>query len=179
MKVKKIIATGLIAAMLMSVSSICADAAYKVKEAKVGQHYEYYYMSVSTAKEYKKRINTPGIRKRAHTTGSITLSKSQSFEVSASSSVSGKFNAGFAEVGAEFSVGLKTTATASVGTTITLKESAPSGIYYAYMFVPQKKVHFWVKTCDKYHTAWSNAYDTTILRAPTLDDAYMDLIISN
>lgn len=55
MKVKKLIAAGLTAAMFMSGLSICSDAAsYKVKEKKVGAHYEYYYMTVSTAKEYKK-----------------------------------------------------------------------------------------------------------------------------
>lgn len=77
------------------------------------------------------------------------------------------------------SVGLQTTETASVGTTITLDKSAPSGVYYAYMFIPQKKVNFWVRTCDKYHTGWSTPYETTILQAPTLGEAYVDLVKSN
>lgn len=181
MKVKRIIAAGLTAAMFMSGLSICSDAAsYAAKEKKVGAHYEYYYMTASyTGKVYKKRINTPGFRKRAYTAGSVTLSKSQSLSFSTSESVNAKFSAGFAEVGASLSVGLQRTATASVGTTVSLDKSAPSGVYYAYMCVPQKKARYWVRSCDKYHTAWSTLYDKTILQAPSLEDEYVDLIKPN
>lgn len=172
---KKAVAAILVATMLMSASVFCTNAASAQYYKKLKSSYEVYTISTSNAKEYSKKVNTPGFKKTKHTSGSITVSKSQSFTVSASSSVSATFNAGFAKVSAQVSVGASTTATVSAGTTIHLDKSAPNGVYYAYINVPRKKVDFKVQGCTLNHTGWYTKYTKTIATVPMLNRDYLEL----
>lgn len=173
--VKKAVAAVLAATILMSSSVLCTKAASASYYKKQKSSYEVYTISTSNATETSKKVNTPGFKKTKYTSGSITVSKSQSFTVSASSSVSATYDAGFATVGARVSVGASTTATVSAGTTINLDKSAPNGIYYAYIVVPRKKANFKVQGCTLNYTGWYTKYTKTIATVPMLDHDYLEL----
>lgn len=175
---KKVIATALATTMLMSASALCADAASAEVYVKHKTYYNVYTMSTSNAKPVIKMLDTPGFKKTKYTTGSVTVSKSQSFTVNASASVDGQYEGAFANVGAKLSVGASVTTTVHAGTTISLKASSPSGVYYARLVHPRKKVNFKAKRCSLNHTGWYTRYSKTIDRVPTIGLAYVELVKS-
>lgn len=63
--------------------------------------------------------------------------------------------------------------TVSAGTTIYIDKSAPNGIYYGYICVPQKKVHFKVQNCSLNYTSWTTKYEKTFDYAPQKDLEYI------
>lgn len=150
----------------------------KTKETNDGMYVYYYTANTYVARTINKQlVNTPGIMKRAYTSGSVTITNAESKTVTASSDVSTSYNAFLWEVGAEAGVAYSVTGVAEYSTTVVLAPTAPEGVYYPYLRFPCYKTNFRVQRCNaSTYTNWSTLYDITIEYAPRIDKAYVDLI---
>lgn len=174
-KLKEVVAIILIVMTLMSASVISANAASATYYKKQKNSYDVYSITTSNAKGQSKKVNTPGFKKTKYTSGSFSVSKSQSVTFTASSKISADYSYGFAKVGAEVSVGYSATKTVAAGTTLNVSKDAPNGIYYLYVVTPRKKVDFKVQKCSLDHTDWYTKYTKTLKTAPMLKNEYLEL----
>ena len=150
----------------------------KTEVSKDGMYVYYYTANTYVARTIDKQlVNTPGIMKRAYTSGSVTITNAESKTVTASSNVSASYNVILWEVGAEAGVAYSVTGTAECSTTVVLDPIAPEGVYYPYLRFPCYETNFRVQKCNaSTYTNWSTLYNITIAYAPRIDKAYVDLI---
>lgn len=154
---------------------ISAQAESKTVYEKDGGYYNVYLMRTYYAKTQERKINTPGFRKTKYTYGSIAVTKSQSFGFSTSTDVKGEYKGIFCSVGTSFGVTTSVTETVSAGTTLYVDKDAPNGVYYAYLYVPHKKVYFNVRRCSSNYVSWSTKYEKTFDYAPMQNMDYIEV----
>lgn len=171
-KIKKQL-TGLLVIAGVVTSTVSVNAQTVTKEKRGASSYTVTTMSTSYATTRQKRLDAPGFRKTKYTSGSITVTQSRSYSFSTSSSVDAKYKTLFGEVGGSVGVTASKTKSIAAGTTLNVMESAPSGIYYGYICMPQKKVKFKVQTCSLNHTGWYTRYEKTFTYAPRKSGEYI------
>ena len=176
---KKVVVIALVFATTLGCVPVNAKAESKTVYEKDGNYYNVYLMRTYYAPAQERKINTPGFRKTKYTYGSITVTKSQSFGFSTSVSVDTKYKGIFCDVGASFGVTTSVTETVSAGTTLYIDKDAPNGVYYAYMYVPQKKVYFNIRRCSSNYVSWTTKYEKTFEYAPMKDMDYVDVKMMN
>lgn len=178
-KIKKVFQRGVAIALVFAATLGCipmnAKAESKTVYKQDGSYYNVYTMRTYYAEPKEKKIDALGFNKTKYTYGSITVTKSQSFGFSTSTSVDAKYKGVFCDVGASFGVTSSVTESVSAGVTIGVDKSAPNGVYYAYMCVPHKKVYFSVKRCSSNYVSWDTKYEKTFKFAPVKNMEYIDV----
>ena len=172
---KRIVAIALVFTTTIGHVPMNAQAESKMVYEKDGGYYNVYSMRTYYADPKEKKIDAPGFKKTKYTYGSITVTKSQSFGFSTSTSVDAKYKRVFCDVGASFGVTTSVTESVSAGVTLGVDKAAPNGVYYAYMCVPHKKVYFSVRRCSSNHVSWYTKYEKTFQYAPVKNMEYIDV----
>lgn len=177
--------TKMIICVMMSlcviVTSECpafADTQTKNFDFKGESGYDIYTVTVTQlASRGLKKLDCLGVKKTKYTSGSVTVTKTQSTTFTASTSLGLSetflfkvFNLGFSS---SYGFAASTTTTVSAGTTLKINDDAPSGIYYAYVGTLRNRVNIKYRTCTLNHTGWHQYYDKTILYMPVPNSDYL------
>lgn len=144
-----------------------------------GSYTRYYNVAVYEAEpQYARLENTLGIRKRPYTSGSITVSVTETKSATVSSTVHSSYKGMFLEIGGSFGYAYTSSKTIASGTTIHLEANAPEGVYYAYVCFPCYEVRYEVEKCiSSSYSGWTTLYETTVRQTPRVNAAYLDLIM--
>lgn len=151
-----------------------AETVTYTKETSSGYTIHTLTASLGPAAQSKK-LDALGFNKTAYTTGTITITKSQTKTFNASATVSLEYKVLFAKMGNSVSIASSYSKNVQAGISVQVLASAPNGIYYAYIAVPQRKVRYKVQTCSKNHTNWATKYNKVIEYAPVKNAEYIEI----
>ncbi len=148
-----------------------------------GTGYDVFTVTISTGPSNNyKRIATPGFEKKSYTTGTISVSSSKSVTHGSSSSLSATTKFGLSEIvetsfSYNYTVSDSVTAQISAGTSITVDKTAPSGFYYGFVGILNRKVKIKHQRCTYAYSGWYQVQkDQNLKYAPVENSDYITVM---